>query len=219
MHAISPDMLADMCDPDHGLPLTATIFVTLLGGALVVTGWRLHRFWIVLATTLGAGIAGLRLGSDYGLQPIVAGLLAAVAAGTLALSLARVVIFIVCGVSCWQLAQLILPQWAEPVACILVGGLLGAVLFRLWITLLTSAAGVLLLAYGGLALATQLFRLDSVRWLREAGVLADVGFGVAVLVGLLTQYLLERARKRRLQASPPAPSSTLANLIPLRKAG
>jgi hypothetical protein len=220
MHVISPDMLADLVDPANGLPLPAAICLTVLGAALVLTGWRLHRFWIVLAATLGAGIAGLRLGPDYGVQPIVAGLLAAVAAGTLALSLARVAIFLGCGLGCWQLVQAILPQWAEPAVCILAGGLLGIVLFRLWVMLLTCSAGVLLLSYGGLTLAVQLLRFDAVQSLREAGGLVDVGYGVAVLVGVLIQYVLDRARRRRLlRQERKLAADDLGSLRLLRKAG
>ena len=43
----------------------ASIVLTL-GLALWLTGWRLHRFWIVLATTLVAGITGLASGPAPG---------------------------------------------------------------------------------------------------------------------------------------------------------
>ena len=65
-----------------------------VGLLLWLFGWWGHKFWIVLATTVVAGIAGLSSARSAGVQPFVAGLLLAVAAGLMALALARLMAFI-----------------------------------------------------------------------------------------------------------------------------
>src|SRR5579884_1047995 len=51
-----------------------------IGFLLWMLGGRTHRFWLALTVTLAAGLLGLALGRDYGMQPLVAGLLLAVSA-------------------------------------------------------------------------------------------------------------------------------------------
>src|SRR5437867_716414 len=64
--------------------------ILAVGLALWLTGWWAHRFWITLLTSFAAGVVGLKVGPQYGVeQPIIAGLLLAVAGGALALALAR----------------------------------------------------------------------------------------------------------------------------------
>ena len=65
----------------------------VLGFFLWLLGWYGHRFWIVLFTTVIAGVVGLASARVAGVQPFVAGLLLAIAAGTLALSLSRLLGF------------------------------------------------------------------------------------------------------------------------------
>ncbi len=178
------------------LPLFAQLVAVVAGLFLWTTGWGGHRFWIVLGATLGAGIVGLRHGPDFGAQPIVAGLLAAVAAGCLALSLARVAIFVACGFGCWYAAQMLTPNLSVPLVCLLIGGLLGLLLFRFWIILLSSTAGVVLLSCGGLVLTERLLKVDPLRWVSGNGTLINLGLAVAVLIGVVFQYYFVRVHKR-----------------------
>src|SRR4029077_18341819 len=80
------------CCPELSLGLL--IFGLVIGLLLWLLGGWGHRFCIVLVTTLVAGVGGLYYGPQWGLQPLVAGLLLGVAAGALALALVRVLIFI-----------------------------------------------------------------------------------------------------------------------------
>ncbi len=187
-----PEVLTDLRE----LPLVAQLVVVVAGLTLWTTGWWGHRFWMVLGATLSAGLVGLRHGPDFGVQPIVAGLLVAVAAGCLALSLARVAIFIACGFACWYGAQMLTPNLTVPLVCLIIGGLLGLLLFRFWIILLSSTAGVVLLFSGGLALAEQLLKFDPSRWVSGNGTLINLGLAVAVLLGVVFQYCLVRAHQR-----------------------
>ena len=55
MQLVAPDILADAC----GLSVGLIIIGIILGLALWLFGWSCHRFWIVLITTVLAGIYGL----------------------------------------------------------------------------------------------------------------------------------------------------------------
>jgi hypothetical protein len=178
------------------LPVLFTIVLTGVGLCLWACGWWTHRFWMVLAATLAAGITGLRIGPACGVQPIVAGLLAAVAAGCLALSLARAVVALVCGLACWYFFQLLLPQWTVPLICVLVGGMLGVVLHDFWVVVLTSFAGMVFLAYGGLVLTEKMTRFDAVRWVSQNPNLVHCGYVAAALFGIVVQYWVEQVKKR-----------------------
>src|SRR5262245_39194647 len=107
---ISPDVLADL----RGLSIAACGVTIGLGVMLWLFGWWAHRFWIVLLTTLGAGLAGLAWGRTLGVAPPVAGLLLALAAGMLALSLARVATFLGAGLLAWLAIHHYLPAWDMP---------------------------------------------------------------------------------------------------------
>ena len=189
---IAPDLLNDLRE----LPLAGKTVITAVGFVLWAAGWWAHRFWVVLAATLGAGVLGLRYAPDFGVQPMVAGLLAAVAAGGLALSLARVALFAGCGVGCWLAVQTLMPHWSDPLICILTGGLLGVLLFRFWIIVVTSTLGAILMGYGGLVLAEPLFKFDAVAWATNKDNVISISIGVAILVGVVHQYIIERMRKR-----------------------
>ena len=90
-------------DPDI-LELTRQLspFVCVVGLLLGLFLWwygaYCHRFWLALTVTLTAGVVGLQLGRDFGVQPLVAGMLFALAAGALALALARISLFLAGGV-------------------------------------------------------------------------------------------------------------------------
>src|ERR1700738_1495210 len=100
MTLVSPDILAEAQE----LSLLVLITTWLIGFLLWLLGGWGHRFCIVLLTTLFGGISGLYLGPPFGMQPLVAGLMMAVAAGALALALVRVGVFFLSGVTVWWIA-------------------------------------------------------------------------------------------------------------------
>src|SRR6266851_9634793 len=193
MHLISPDILTEARSLSWGL-LIAGLSVGLL---LWLLGWWGHRFWTVLIATVGAGIFGLSAGPNYGLQPVVAGLLLAVSAGVLALTLVRLFAYAAGGFAAWMLVHALAPLWDQPVLCFLVGGLIGLLLFRFWTMALTSFVGTLFVLYSGLALADKLYSLDSVSWAQSQGTLLNWLAGVVALVGFVVQIFLERRRVRK----------------------
>jgi MFS family permease len=196
MQLLAPDILAEA----RGLPVTISGAGVALGLALWVTGWRLHRFWIVLGTTVLAGVTGLASGQAPGAQPLVSAVLLAVGAGALALDLSRVVAFAAGGLALWVVVHAALPTWDQPLLCFIAGGLVALLTFRACIMALTSLAGTLLLAYSGFCLADRLDKLDAVAWAgRHAGWLNWTCVALA-LVGWLIQLLLERRRARREEA-------------------
>jgi hypothetical protein len=178
----------------------------------------MHRFWLVLAATLTGGTIGLWYGAEYGLQPLVAGLLLAVTLGALALALMRVLLFLAGGVAAAWLAHVVAPAWGEPAPVVgfLVGGLAGVVLYRVWVCALSALAGTLLIAYSILCLTAKVFAVDMAAWAaQQAAVLTWVCAAFSVL-GVLVQLLLERrsAKRRREreaaaneaeEAAPPPP--------------
>jgi hypothetical protein len=191
MQLLAPDLLVDMRE----LPLAALLVVTLLGLAVWATGWWTHRFWIALGATLTAGIVGLRMGHEIGLQPIVAGLLAAVGAGCVGLALGRIVVFSVYGLAGWYLVHQVGPQFEVPLACFLVGGLVSVLFYRFSVMLLSSAVGAILLTYGGLILAEQFVHFDAVRWVGEQQAhMVNGGFGILVILGLAAQHFVGKAK-------------------------
>jgi MFS family permease len=195
MQVVAPDLLVEARE------LSLTVCATGLGLGLLLWlfGWRLHRFWIVLTATLAGGVAGLGASPTYGVQPLVAGLLAAVAAGVLALALVRVVAFAGGALAGFMLVRAVAPGWDQPLVSALVGGLLGVFLFRLWMMLLTSLLGTVLGAYAALCLLDQFRVLDAPSWSEQQTVLLNWLTGTLSVLGLLVQFLLERrqANKQR----------------------
>jgi hypothetical protein len=193
MHLLAPDLL----EPARGLSIAASAAGLILGVLLWLYGWRTHRFWIVLVTTVLAGVLGLYSGSLHSLPPLVAGLLLAVAAGMMALALARLVAFASGGIAAYLLVRSLAPSWDEPVVYFVAGGLLGVVLFRLWTMALTSFGGTLLMAYSGLCLLDRLGRLNAVVLAQTRPNLLDWGCLGLTLLGIGTQIVLERRRARK----------------------
>jgi MFS family permease len=193
MQLLAPEILADARSLSAGVSVTGII----LGMALWLLGWRGHRFWIVLGVTVGAGIFGLLSGPEYGTQPLVAGLLLAIAAGTLALALVRVVVFAACGFASWVVVHAMLPAWNEPLVCFLLGGLIGLLLFRFWTMVLTSGAGAVLMTYCGLSLADRLGKVDAVGLAERQAILLNGTCAGLAFVGLTFQFLLERRLNRK----------------------
>src|SRR5437870_4163413 len=161
MQLIAPDILAEA----HGLTVAMTGTVCALGIALWLFGWRWHRFWVVAGITLGAGLLGLTAGrAGGGTQVMAIGILLAVAAGMMALELAKVIAFLAGGIGAWLAVQWVLPQAQELWAVFLCGGLLGLLLYRLWTMMLTSLIGTLLAAHAMFVLLEQAGGLDAAAW-------------------------------------------------------
>jgi hypothetical protein len=196
MQLVAPDILQEA----RGFPPLVLATALAVGLFLWVFGARSHRFWIALIITLSAGLIGLSQGPAYGMQPLVAGLLLAVAAGALALSLVRVLLFAAGGFAALAVMHSVAPSYDEPLVSFLVGGLVGILLYRFWITTLTSLIGTLLIAYSGMGLLDGLHVFDAVAWSKQNGGLLNWGCGAAAVVGVLIQFLLERSRKRRAKA-------------------
>jgi hypothetical protein len=196
MNLVDPDILAEA----RGLPPVVPGIGLTVGLLLWVFGARSHRFWIALVITMSAGLLGLAHGPAYGMQPLVAGLLLAIAAGALALSLVRVLLFAAGGLAALTVMHTVAPNHDEPLVSFVVGGLGGILLYRFWITTLTSLIGTLLITYSGLCLLDRLHTLDAPAWsTRNAGLLNWGCAGSAVL-GVLLQFLLDRRRKRKAKA-------------------
>lgn len=193
MHLLAPDLLADA--RELSVPVTAAGLA--LGLLLWLMGWWGHRFWIVLSATLVGGIGGLVESPAYGVQPLVAGLLAAVAAGVLALALVRVIAFLAGGLGACLLMHLVAPSWDQPLVSMLVGGLAGVYFFRFGTMLLTSTVGTLLMGYCSLCLLDRLGTLKCAAWADANGVLLNWLCGSGIILGVLTQFLLERRRNRK----------------------
>lgn len=198
MQLLAPDILEEARSLS---PLLSGAGV-LLGFLLWSLGGRTHRFWLAMSVTLAAGLFGLTHGKEYGMQPLVAGLLLAISAGALALALVRILLFAASGLAALGMMQAIAPGWDEPIAIFLVGGLIGVLLYQFWIATFSSVVGSLLMAYSGLALLDRLHRMDSVNWTRSNGPLLNWGCAALVVTGVLVQFLLERRRQNRTSAPP-----------------
>lgn len=181
-----------------------------LGFLLWCLGGRTHRFWLAMSVTMTAGLFGLTMGKQYGVQPLVAGLLLAVSAGVLALSLVRILLFVAGGFVALGLAHLLAPGWDEPIAVFLVGGLVGVLLYRLWIVTFSSLIGTLLMVYSGLALSDRLQMVNSVAWAEKYGPLLNWGCVAVMVMGMLVQFLLERRRRQMAQGAVEPDGEALA---------
>lgn len=161
MQLLVPEVLTE----GRGLTVAMCGTLTALGGALWLFGWRWHRFWIVAGVTLAAGLLGLNAAAvTGGARILVVGVLLALAAGMLALELARLFAFLAGGCGAWLAVQWLLPQAQELWAVFLSGGLIGLLLYRVWTMLLTSLTGVLLAAHAGLLLLEPLLDFDAAAW-------------------------------------------------------
>jgi hypothetical protein len=195
MTIIASDILTDLC----GLSLGLLIALIPIGLTLWLFGWWSHRFWIVLATTVLAGVFGLLEATTWHAQPIVAAVLLAIAAGVLALALVRVITFAAGGLAGVYIVQLAFPTWHQHVVCFLVSGLLCLLLFRWFFMVLTSLLGASLLAYGTLAILHYHEILDTIAWSETNVMLLTIVCGAATLFGFLFQFYHDRRRSRRLR--------------------
>lgn len=186
MQLIAPDLYAEVSRMSAG----ALGIGLAIGLALWLTGWWRHRFWLVASLTATAGILGLQQGRSAGVQPLVAGLLAALAAGWMALELSRVLAYVGGGIAAGLLVRAYLPT-VEPLIAFLAGGLLGVVMFRIWMLTITSFIGMLLAVYCGLALATQMMFFDGSLLVTHKSAMLNSIVGGGTLAGLLLQGRLD----------------------------
>jgi hypothetical protein len=129
----------------------------------------------------------------------MAGVLLAAAAGCLALSLARVGLFIAYGLAIWYSMKRLAPPYAIPTICICAGGLFSVLFYRFCVVLLTSAFGSLLLCYGSLALAHQQKIFNVQTWVQEQNLLANAVWGGLTFFTLMIQLYCWRLAKRRMK--------------------
>lgn len=214
MRILAPDILEE-----------ARLLSPILSGAAVLIGlllWslggRTHRFWLAMLVTLTAGLMGLTEGKQFGMQPLAAGLLLAISAGVLALSLVRILLFAAGGLATLALLHNIAPAWEESIAVFLVGGLIGVLLYRFWITTFSALIGAVLMTYGALALFDRLHMVNSVELAGKNGPLWNWAFASLAVTGVLVQFLLERRRQRKArtaEAPPEAAPEAVAVAAPL----
>jgi hypothetical protein len=201
MVLLAPDLLKEAL----GLSPVLCAAGLVLGLFLWLWGGRAFRFWLVLATTLLAGVGGLWLGPLLNMQPLVAGLLLAVAAGALALALVRLLIFLAVGLLGFGLAQSLSPNLQESLACFVAGGLLGVLLFQLWVTVLTSFLGTLLMGYSSLLLLARFSSVDVVAFTTQHAPLLNWGCAACTVLGVLIQLLRQRRQGQKpVRATAPA---------------
>ncbi len=201
MKLLAPDLL----DLTRGLTPALNGVGFGLGLLLWLFGAASHRFWLALFVTLLAGVIGVQYGPEYEVQPLVAGLLLALAAGALALSLVRVLLFVAGGVVVLAAVHTLHTGWNDFV-CFLCGGLAGVLLYRWWVTVLSALCGSLLMSYSLLSILDRLGKLQCVPWAERNGPLLNWAVVVVALLGVLAQFLLERRwKKKRAKGVAPAP--------------
>jgi hypothetical protein len=192
MQLLAPDILKDV----RQLPVLLPLVGLLAGLLLWLQGGRGHRFWLGALLTLSAGLLGLIYGREYGTQPLVAGLLLAVAAGVMSLSLLRPLLFVLGGLAGLGLARAVAPGGHDTLVAFVSGGLAGVLFYRFWVVLLSSMVGTLVIAYSGLGLVDRLGKLDSAAWAAQNAPLINWGLASGAVLGVLVQFLLERRRRR-----------------------
>jgi hypothetical protein len=190
VYLLAPDILEDV----RQLSPAVDIVLGLVGVFLWGFGAWSHRFWLSLAVTVTAGVVGLYAGPDFECPALVAALLLALAAGVLSLALARIGLFLAGGLATLLLLRVIGWGWNEFV-CFVVGGLVGVLLYRLWIMVVSSLVGTLLASYAILGLLDCFGRLDSVSWAQRNGPLVNWGLLACVTLGAVIQFALERRRQ------------------------
>ncbi len=193
MELVDPQILQDAC----GLSVGLLVAGMALGLALWLFGWKCHRFWIVLITTVLAGVYGLSDVPAFRAQPLIGAVLLALAAGLLALALVRLLAFLAGGMAGLLAVQAFFPQLGQHLLCFVVCGLVSLLLFRLSMMALTSLAGTILLSYSGLCLLNTYGSMDAVAWTEQGALLLNWICGLLALVGFAFQFLLDRRRSAK----------------------
>ncbi len=183
MHLICPAVLADA----KGLSIGAAAFFAFVGLLLWGFGWRWHRFWVVFAVTLTAGVVGIGAGRTGGTQVLVVGVLLAVAVGMLALEVAKITAFLSAGTAAWVAAQAVMPEAQELWAVFLCGGLIGVVLYRVWTMVATSLVGVLLFWHGVFILLDTAGVVNSPDFATQYTAVLNGGVVLATVIGIGVQ--------------------------------
>jgi hypothetical protein len=192
MQLIAPDILSEA----HGLSVPFCVAGILLGILLWTFGWRWHRFWVVLATTIVAGLIGLSGHSVIGPRMLAAGLLLAIAAGMLAIDLSRLVAFSAAALGCWLIVHRILPNFQESTICLLGGGIVGLLLYRLQLMILSGLVGTILFAHSLLLLIEKLSEpyVAIAAWSQANSLGLNIAVVVVALLGVAVQGQIERWR-------------------------
>lgn len=195
MSLLTPEYLTELLD----LPSAALLITLVLGLALALTGWKWHRFWLTLSLSLVAGLVGMKQAATWGIQqPALAGGILAATAGCLALSLARVGLFLAYGLACWYIMQRLAPAYAIPAMCICVGGIFSVVFYRFSMALLTSAIGCLMMCYSGFAYCEQQKFFPVLNLIKEQALTVHaVWTGLTLLSSLLQLYFWRKTRKKK----------------------
>ena len=193
MYLPAPDILADAC----GLSLGLILLTVPAGIVLWLLGWWSHRFWVVLFTTVLAGVAGLHYAGDFHAPPLVAAVLLALSAGVLALALVRLMAFVAGGLAGVLLVQAAYPALHQPLLVFLICGLVTIFLFRLCTMALTSLAGTLLLAGAALMLLHHYALVDAPSYCEQSRVLLNWIGGLLAFAGFVAQFALDRYVFRR----------------------
>jgi hypothetical protein len=183
VYLIAPDILTEARGLSPGVSITGIV----VGLLLWLFGWRWHRFWTVAGVTVAGGLYGLSVGQPVGGHAVAVGLLLAVAAGLLALELARLFAFVAGGTAAWLAAAAVFPNARELGIFFLGGGLAGLLFYRLWTMALTSFLGTLLAVHAGFVLTESLTPFDAAGWAGRNPVALCVAVGLISLLGLVLQ--------------------------------
>jgi hypothetical protein len=218
MELFIPEILAEA--RHLSLPVLASCLA--VGLALWLAGWWSYRFWVALLTTVAAGVVGLYEAAMFQMQPLLAALLLAVAAGLLALSLMRLFAFAAAGVGVILLARVIAPSVDAPWVCFLAGGILATIMFRLWVMALTSFLGSLVIVYSGLCLLEPVLRANAAQWGQQHAILLNSLCLLTTVLGAGLQYLVYRRRSQKAGGDHGDSSGSFADklkmLVPFRRA-
>ena len=193
MQIITPDIVAELC----GLSLGVILAGGVIGLFLWALGWWSHRFWIVLVTTVSAGVYGLQEAAALHSHPLAAALLLSLAAGILALHLVRLVAFTAGGFCGALLAHALAPGLEQPLAVFVICGLTSLALFRWFLMGMTSLLGATILVYAGLAFLNQRGALDAPTWSDQGATLLNWICGLMAVLGFAFQFLFDRRGRSR----------------------
>jgi hypothetical protein len=198
MRLIAPDILIEA----NGLSIPFCVAGIIIGLLLWILGWHCHRFWIVAATTVAAGVYGLSAHQTISPRMLAAGLLLAISAGMLAVDMSRFVAFAAGGFGCWMIVHRVLPAFQEPLICFLCGGILGVFLYRLQLMLVFSLIGSLVFGHSVLLLIEKIWseKFVAADWADAHFLSVNIGVAAVVLLGLVIQGQIARwwdAREER----------------------
>lgn len=178
---------------------TVTLLGILLCGLLLWSaGYLTHKFWVVFLATAGTGVLGFDKGPEFGMHGIFAALLFGISAGILALSVIRVVVFLLGGCTGLIIGNIFIPAGDAWLACSLVGGITAILLYPFWFTAFSSLLGTLASAYGLIAMLDRLKFIEASTFVDKQAGFIDVFCLGFVVLGTVIQYFLTRYfRKRR----------------------